>query len=159
MGARESRRRTWWIVAWSIVVPGTALPRDAAGQWRAEPVLGVRFGPPLRASGVLGIGYGTESSIAQFAGPMILGELGLGGARASAGYLFAEPFVAGASLAGTIVRTWHDPSQVAPNRWLVGGEVHVMFFAFNVGFGVYRPVSAPARERRTRYFLNAGLGV
>jgi len=103
--------------------------------------------------------YGDRSAAAQFAGPVALAEVGLGGARVSAGYLFAEPFASGIEMLGSVIRTWGSPAQVEPNRTLAGGEVRVLFFAANAGVGVYRPVGGFGSDRRARYYVNVGLGV
>jgi hypothetical protein len=142
-----------------LAIGQLAVPRGAAAQRRAEPLLGLRFGPPLRAGLAVAITYGDHSAAAQFAGPIALAEVGVGGGRVSAGYLFAEPFATGIEMLGTVMRTWGAPSQVERNRTLAGGEVRVLFFAVNVGVGVYRPVAGFDDDKRARYYVNVGLGV
>jgi hypothetical protein len=94
-----------------------------------------------------------------FAGPIGLGEVGLGGARVSAGYLIAGEFASGIELLASAVRTWGSPSQIQKNRTLVGGELRLSFFLVNAGIGVFRPTSRVADEKRTRYYLNVGIGI
>jgi hypothetical protein len=96
---------------------------------------------------------------APFAGPVAIGEVGLGGARVSAGYLIAGEFASGIELLGSAIRTWGSPAQIDKNRTLFGGELRVSFFLVNAGLGVFRPTSRVAGEKRTRYYLNVGLGI
>ncbi len=120
---------------------------------------GVRFGPPLRASLAVGAAYGNRGAGWSFAGPMVLGDVGIGGARASVGYLFAGPFASGIELLGSALHTWGSPSQLKRNRTLAGGEVRVSYFLVNAGLGVFSPVSGFGTDRRTRFYLNVGLGI
>jgi hypothetical protein len=136
-----------------------AIPQRAAAQWRSELLPGLRFGPPLRAGAALGVGYGAPTGPSPFAGPLALGEVALGGARVSAGYLFAGPFASGIEVLGSALRTWGSPSQAEPWRTLVGGEFRASFFLVNAGVGVFRPVADSGSDRRTRYYLNVGLGI
>lgn len=123
-------------------------------------LIGFRFGPPLKAGFALGVAYGDRMAALPFAGPIVLAEAGLGGTRASAGYLFAGPFASGIEILGTAMRTWGSPSQLEPGRTLAGGELRVAFFFVNVGGAALRPVSGfPDDDRRTRYYLNIGLGI
>src|SRR5688572_2959285 len=115
----------WLAVALSIAMVGGAFPQTAAAQWRAEVLPGLRFGPPIRAGLALGVVYGNRSPIAQFAGPIAIAEGGVGGGRASAGYMLAFPFAAGVEVLGSAVRTWGSPSQIDRKRTLVGGEIRV----------------------------------
>jgi len=132
----------------------------AFGQWRAEMLPGFRFGPPLKAGAALGVAYGKRMARVPFAGPIALAEVGLGGARASAGYFVAGPFASGIEVLGSALRTWRDPSQLEPNQTLAGGELRVSFFLVNVGFAVFHPMAGfPDDDRRTRYYLNIGLGI
>ena len=135
------------------------VPQRAGAQWRAEVLPGVRFGPPLRAGLAVGVGYGKHIAAAQFAGPLLLGEVALGGARVSAGYLFAGPFASGIELLGSAIRTWGSPSQLDRRVTVAGGELRASFFLVNVGVGVFRPVSGFSDDGRTRYYLNVGLGI
>ena len=138
-----------------IVMVGAAFPQRAAAQWRAATLVGARFGPPLRAGFAVGVVYGNSSRIAEFGGPIVLAEAGLGGGRLSAGYFLAFPFVSGVELLGSAVRTWGSPLNADPNVTLIGGELRAIGFAVNVGLGVFRPVG----EGETRYYLNIGLGI
>ena len=158
MGMSRSR----WIlrgVAVLIVMLEGSIPQRAGAQWRPEMLPGVRFGPPLRAGAALGVVYGNRMAGFPFAGPLALGEVGLGGVRASAGYFIAGPFASGIELLASGVRTWGSPSQLERNRTLVGGELRVSFFLVNVGAAVLRPVAGFENDRRTRYYLNVGLGI
>lgn len=153
-------RQRWWTMVVSVVVLGAIVPEGASAQWRVAALPGFRFGPPLRAGFAMALVYGNHTAAAQFAGPMALGEVGLGGARASAGVLFAAPFVTGMEFLGSAIRTWGSPAQLEANRTLAGGELRVFFLAVNVGVGVYRPVAGfEEDDRRTRYYLNVGLGI
>jgi hypothetical protein len=152
-------RRNWWALAVLIVVLESVVAQRAAAQWRTEVFPGVRFGPPMRASLALGVVYGNRTRFAQFAGPIGLMEAGVGGARVSAGYLMAFPFATGVEVLGSAIRTWGRPAQAAAGRTLVGGEVRVLVFAVNAGLGVYRPTRGIGDDRRTRYYLNLGLGL
>src|SRR5574338_421496 len=152
-------RPRWWGLALTIVMLGVANTQRAGAQWHPVALPGLRFGPPLRAGVALGVMYGNRTAAAEFAGPVVIGEFGLGGARASTGVVFAAPFASGLEILGSAIRTWGYPSQVDPNRTLVGGEMRVFFFAVNVGVGVFRPVAGFEGDRRTRYYLNFGLGV
>jgi len=138
-----------------IVMVGAAFPQRAAAQWRAVTLVGARFGPPLRAGFAVGVAYGNRSRIAEFGGPIVLAEAGLGGGRLSAGYFLAFPFVSGMELLGSAVRTWGSPLNADPKVTLIGGELRAIGFAVNVGLGAFRPVG----EGETRYYLNIGLGI
>lgn len=157
---RVSRSRWMWqVVAVFIVMLQAVIPQRVFAQWRAEMLPGLRFGPPLRAGAALGVAYGNHTGPSPFAGPIGVAEAGVGGGRVSAGYFMAGPFASGIQLLGSAVRTWGNPSQVEKKRSLAGGEVRVSFFLVNAGLGVFRPVGRTDGERRTRYFLNLGLGI
>lgn len=147
------------MLALSIVMLEVGFPQRAVSQWRAEVLPGVRFGPPLRAGFAIGVVLGNRTPFAQFAGPMVVAEIGVGGTRASAGYMLAFPFASGAQVLGSIVRTWEASSQAPPNRTLVGGELRVTVLSVNLGLGVFRPVRSAGDDRRTRYYMNVGLGI
>jgi hypothetical protein len=142
-----------------MVMLGAAFPQRAAGQWRAETLVGARFGPPLRAGFAVGVVYGNTSRIAQFAGPIALAEVGLGGGRVSAGYFLAFPFVSGVEALGSVVRTWGSPVQADANVTMVGGELRAIGFAVNVGLGIFRPIGGAEGDGATRYYMNIGLGI
>lgn len=143
-----------------IVMLGSTIPDRALAQRRAEMLPGLRFGPPLKAGAAFGVAYGDRIGRVPFAGPIALVEAALGGARASAGYFVAGPFASGIEVLGSALRTWGDPSQLEPNQTLFGGELRVSFFLVNVGFAVFRPAAGfPDDDRRTRYYLNLGLGI
>lgn len=158
---RLSRSRLrWCTMAAAVVMLGSTPAQRANAQRHASVVPGFRFGPPLRAGLALGVVYGDHTAAAQFAGPIVLGEVGIGGGRVSAGVLFAAPFVSGVEFLGSAIRTWGSPAQLEANRTLAGGELRVFVFAVNIGVGVYRPVAGfDDDDRRTRYFLNVGLGI
>ncbi|HUQ83234.1 MAG TPA: hypothetical protein VM076_18925 [Gemmatimonadaceae bacterium] len=103
--------------------------------------------------------YGNKAGPAPFAGPVAIAEGALGGGRVSAGYLVAGPFASGVELLGSAIRTWGNPAQMEKNRTLVGGELRASFFFVNAGVGVFRPTSGPTSDRKTRVFLNVGLGI
>jgi hypothetical protein len=141
------------------MLSGAATER-AFAQWRAQLLPGFRFGPPLKAGAALGVAYGKRMGRVHFSGPIALAEVGLGGARASAGYFLAGPFASGLEVLGSALRTWGDPSQLEPNQTLAGGELRVSFFLVNVGVAVLGPVAGfPDDDHRTRYYLNIGLGI
>jgi hypothetical protein len=152
-------RPGWLALALCIVMLEGAFPQRASAQWRAEVLPGLRFGPPIRAGFALGVVYGDQAPIAQFAGPVAIAEGGVGGGRVSAGYLLAFPFAAGVEVLGSAVRTWGSPSQIDRKRTLVGGEIRVSFMAVNVGLSAMRTVRSAESDRRTRYYLNIGLGI
>ena len=154
----RSRRRLLRL-ALLIVMVGAAFPQRGAAQWRAETLLGARFGPPLRAGLAVGVVYGKRSRLAEFSGPIAIGEAGLGGGRLSAGYLLAFPFVSGVEVLGSAVRTWGSPWNADPNVTMVGGELRAIGFAVNVGLGVFRRVGAGDGEGETRYYMNFGFGI
>jgi hypothetical protein len=158
MRAPRARWR-FWVTAVSIVMLDLVVPRRGFAQWRAETLPGLRFGPPMRAGFALGVAYGTRTTFAQFAGPLALAELGVGGGRVSAGYLLAGPLASGFEVLGSAIRTWGNTSQAAPGQTLVGGEVRVSFFLLNLGVGVFRPMSDWGSTDQTRYYLNLGLGI
>jgi hypothetical protein len=135
------------------------IPQRVSAQRRAEMLPGLRFGPPLRAGAALAAAYGKPTGPSPFAGPLALGEVALGGARVSAGYLFAGPFASGIEVLGSTIRTWGSPAQLEKNRTLAGGELRVSFFLVNVGASVFRPIAGFRDDRRARYYLNIGLGV
>ena len=135
------------------------IPQRAFAQRRAEVLIGLRFGPPLKASAAVGVGYGKPLGASQFAGPLVLGDVGLGGARASVGWLFAGPFASGVEILGSAMRTWGSPAQLEKNQTLAGGELRASFFLVNAGVGVFRPVAGFGDDSRTRYYLNIGLGI
>lgn len=149
-------RWIWRGATLLIVMLQSTIPQRASGQWHAELMPGLRFGPPLRASAAVALAYGRELRGASFAGPIALGDVGIGGARASVGYLVAGPFASGIELLGSGIRTWGSPAQLEQNRTLAGGEVRVSYFLLNVGLGVFRPLQG---ERKTRFYLNVGLGI
>jgi hypothetical protein len=128
-----------------------------SAQRRAEMLPGLRFGPPLKAGAALGVGFGKPMAGSPFAGPIALGEVGVAGARVSAGYLVAGEFASGIELLASAMRTWGSPSQIDKNRTLAGGELRLSFFLVNVGVGVFRPISSD--EQKARFFLNIGLGI
>jgi hypothetical protein len=148
-----------WVVGVFIGMLGAVVPQRAFAQWRAEMLPGLRFGPPLRAGAALGVAYGNKTGPSLFAGPIVVAEAGVGGGRASAGYLMAGPFASGIEVLGSALRTWGDPSQLTKRRTLAGGELRVSFFFVNAGVGVFRPVDAIKSDRRTRYYANFGLGI
>ena len=158
---RGSRSR--WIrarLSLLIVMLEAITPQRASAQRRAETLIGFRFGPPLKAGFALGVAYGDRMAGLPFAGPILLAEAGVGGVRGSAGFLFAGPFASGIEILGTAMRTWGSPSQLEPGQTLAGGELRVVFFFVNVGGAVFKPVSGfPDDDRRTRYYLNIGLGI
>jgi hypothetical protein len=149
----------WRLAAALIVMIEAAVPQRADAQWRAEMLPGLRFGPPLKAGVAVGVAYGNRLARLPFSGPIALGEAGLGGGRASLGYFFAGPFASGVELLGSAIRTGGSPSQIEKRRTLVGGELRASFFLVNVGVGVFRPTRTVGDERRTRYYLNIGLGI
>jgi hypothetical protein len=136
-----------------------SVPQRAFAQRRVETLPGLRFGPPLRAGFALGAGYGAPLGPFPFAGPLLIGEVALGGARVSAGYLCAGPFASGLELLGSAMHTWGSPAQLEPGQTLVGAELRATFFLVNAGLGVFRPVAGFENDRRTRYYLNVGLGI
>ena len=143
-----------------IMMLGCTSAERAFAQWRAEMLPGLRFGPPLKAGAAFGVAYGKRMARVPFAGPIALAEVGLGGWRASAGYFVAGPFASGIEILGSGLRTWGDPSQLEPNQTLAGGELRVSFFLVNVGVAAFRPMAGfPDDDRRTRYYLNVGLGI
>ena len=157
---RLSRSRLFSCVATFLIVILEALvSQRVSAQSRAEVLPGLRFGPPLEAGAAIGVGFGKPMWGSPFAGPIGIGEVGLGGARVSAGYLIAGEFASGIELLGSAIRTWGSPSQIEKNRTLLGGEFRVSFFFVNAGFGVFWPTSRVAGEKRTRYYLNLGLGI
>src|SRR5689334_25199534 len=116
--------RSWvWRVAAVILTLGCTRAECAFAQWRAEMLPGLRFGPPLKAGAALGVAYGKRMGRVPFAGPIALAEVGLGGARASAGYFAAGPFASGIEILGSALRTWGHPAQLEPNQTLAGGEL------------------------------------
>jgi len=155
---RLRSRRILRAVGVFIVMVEAGVPQRAIAQSRAETLPGLRFGPPLRAGLAVGVGYGNRTAASQFAGPMVIGEVAVGGGRVSAGYVFAGPFASGIQFLGSAVRTWGSPSQLERGRTLAGGELRASFFLLNVGGVVLRPVSGASGDRRTRYYLNVGLG-
>ncbi len=155
---RSTAWSTWIAVGFVAVVGIAGVPIGAGAQWRTEVVAGLRFGPPLRAGLALGVTHGTQVSFAQFAGPMAVAEVGIGGGRASAGYLFAFPFASGVQVLASAVRTWGSPAQADRKETLVGGELRVSFLSVNVGVGVFRPLLS-GDSRRTRIYMNAGFGI
>ena len=97
--------------------------------------------------------------VAQFAGPLVVAEAGVGGGRMSAGYFFAGPVASGLEVLGSAIRTWGNTSQASPGQTLAGGEVRISFFLVNLGVGVFRPIRHEGDDDRTRYYLNLGLGI
>jgi len=156
---RTRSRWIWRSMAVFIVMLEAGIPQRVSAQWRAEMLPGLRFGPPLRAGAALGVGYGAPTGPSPFAGPLALGEVALGGARVSAGYLFAGPFASGIEVLGSALRTWGSPVQLEKHRTLVGGELRLSFFLVNVGASAFRPAGGFGDDRRTRYYLNVGLGI
>ena len=149
-----------WRGAAVILMLGGAGTERVFAQWRAEMLPGLRFGPPLKAGAVLGVAYGKRMGRVPFSGPIALAEVGLGGARGSAGYFIAGPFASGIEVLASALRTWGEPSQLEPNQTLAGGELRVAFFLVNVGVAVMHPAAGfPDDDRRTRYYFNIGLGI
>lgn len=156
---RLRSRWIWRAAAVLIVMLEGVIPQRALAQWHAEMLPGVRFGPPLRASAALGVAFGNRMAGSPFAGPMAVGDVGIGGVRASAGYLFAGPFASGIELLGSAMRTWGAPAQLERNQTLAGAELRVSYFLVNAGLGVFRPVAGFTADHRTRFYLNVGLGI
>jgi len=155
----SSSRGRMLTLALLIVMVEAAFPQRVTAQWRSETLLGARFGPPLRAGLAVGVVYGNRSRIAEFAGPIVIAEAGLGGGRLSAGYLLAFPFVSGVEVLGSAVRTWGSPWNADANTTMLGGELRAIGFAVNVGFGAFRRVGGVDGESETRYYMNIGLGI
>lgn len=155
------RRRSgiWLVVGFLIVMVQALVPQRAFAQRRAAAMPGLRFGPPLRAGFAIGVGYGNRTSVSQFSGVVALGEVAVGGGRVSAGYFLAGPFASGVEFLGSTIYTWGSPSQLERGQFLVGGEVRASFFFVNVGGGAFRPTAGFDDDRRTRYYLNVGLGI
>src|SRR6476661_8878431 len=120
VGGSRSRWKWRYVAALIVMVQG-GIPQRAFAQRRVEALPGLRFGPPLRAGVALGAGYGSPLGPFPFAGPLVIGEVALGGARVSAGYLFAGPFASGIEVLGSTIRTWGSPAQLEPRQTLVGG--------------------------------------
>ena len=156
---RSGSRQTWWGLGVFIVMVQAGIPQRASAQWRAEVLPGLRFGPPLRAGFALGVTFGNNIGVTQFAGLLVIGEVAVGGGRVSAGSLLAGPFASGIEILGSAITTWGSPSQLEQGQTLVGGELRVSWFAVNVGGAVFRPVSGFVDDRRIRYYLNVGLGI
>ena len=154
------RRSRFWMIAGVIIVMVEAgVPQRVSAQRRAAALPGLRFGPPLRAGLAFGVAYGKRVTGSQFGGPIAIGEVALGGARVSAGYLLAGPFASGVEVLGSALHTWGSPSQLERGQTLVGGELRGSFFFVNVGGAAFRPVGGFRADRRTRYYLNVGLGI
>jgi hypothetical protein len=156
---RARSQRMWKALGVLIVMVEAAVPQRAFAQWRSEMLPGIRFGPPLRAGLAVGVTFANRPAATQFAGPLVLGEAAVGGGRVSAGYFFGGPFASGIEMLGSVVRTWGSPSQLERSRTLAGGELRASFFLVNVGVAVLRPMAGFDGDRRTRYFLNVGLGI
>ncbi len=158
---RSSSRRIWWVAGVIIGLIELAHPQRALAQRRATLLPGLRFGPPLRAGFALGVAYGDRLGPSPFAGPIVIGEVGVGGARASVGYFVAGDFASGIEVLGSVITTWGSPSQLERRQTLLGGEIRGSFFLFNLGGGVFRPTGGfrEGDDRRTRYYLNIGLGI
>ena len=156
---RSGSRRMWRALGVVIVIVQAGVPQRAFAQWRTEILPGLRFGPPLRAGLAIGVAVGNRTAATPFAGPVVIGEVAVGGARVSAGYLFAGPFASGIEFLGSAIRTWGSPSQLERRQTLVGGELRASWFFVNVGGGVFRPTAGFVDDRRTRYYLNVGLGI
>ena len=157
---RLSRSRLFSCAATVLIVMLEAVvPQRVSAQSRAELLPGLRFGPPLKAGAAVGVGFGKPLGGSPFAGPIVLGEVALGGARVSAGYLIAGEFASGVEVLASAMRTWGSPAQIEKNRTLLGGELRASFFFVNAGLGVFRPTSRVADEKRTRYYLNVGFGI
>lgn len=152
-------RWVWRSVGVFIVMLELAVPQRAGAQRRAEMLPGARFGPPLRAGVALGVAYGDRVGKSPFSGPMAVGEVGVGGWRGSLGYLVAGPLASGIEVLGSAMRTWGSPAQLRRNQTLVGGEVRMSYFLVNAGLGVFRPAGGFRNDRRTRFYLNVGLGI
>jgi hypothetical protein len=157
--SQSGSRRIWRALGVLIVMVEAGIPQRAFAQWRTATLPGLRFGPPLRAGLAVGVGFGNRTAATQFAGPLVLGEVAVGGGRVSAGYFFAGPFASGIELLGSAIRTWGSPSQLERRTTIAGGELRASFFLVNVGAGVFRPVGGFDGDRRTRYYLNVGLGI
>ena len=151
--------RNWLVVGVLIVMVEALVPQRAFAQRRAATLPGLRFGPPLRAGLAIGIGYGSRTSVSQFAGVLAPGEVAVGGARVSTGFFLAGPFASGVEILGSAIHTWGSPSQLERGQTLVGGELRASLFFVNVGGGAFRPVAGFDDDRRTRYYLNIGLGI
>ena len=122
-------------------------------------VPGLRFGPPLRAGFALALAYGNRGPLSEFAGAIALVEPGIGGVRGSAGYIWTGPFASAVEVLGSALRTWGSPAQLEKNQTLAGAELRGVYFAVNVGVGVFKPVAGFGDDRRRRYYLNVGLGI
>jgi hypothetical protein len=121
---------------------------SAEAQRQVRPLVGIHYGAPLKWSAAVGIGL--LSSDKAEAGLFIAGEPGLGGWKASVGWIrmtgtLGTGRVARLSLLRTEGKPWRAPRQAT----FVGAEYqHMAIFALGARLGVFYRVAAPQGERR-----------
>ena len=121
------------------------------------PALGLRAGIPQKASVAVGLVAGKNyrerghtEDVALYVEP------GLSAGRASLGYINGFGNMgSGFGVAGTVMRTWKDPVNLATNATYVGGELWVwpMFFS-GPRVGVFRRITGTSNG----WFLTADFG-
>ena len=121
---------------------------SAEGQRKVGPLVGIHYGAPLKWSAAVGVAVLASDSTEK--GFFIAGEPGLGGWRASVGWVrmtgnLGTGRVARVTLLRTEGRPWRAPRRAT----FVGAEYqHMVIFALGARLGAYYRVSASEGERR-----------
>jgi hypothetical protein len=111
-----------------------------------SPLGGYHYGVPLKSSGDLALllaGKGDD-----FGGPIIAGEFGAGGWRASAGYFrLTGNLGTGYAMRATYLRTNNRPWRASPRSSFVGAEAQYMpAFVIGARIGAFARVAGVSRR-------------
>jgi hypothetical protein len=121
---------------------------SVSGRWHMLPALGLRAGIPQKLSAALGIVTGRNYREKGHSDDIALYvEPGLSAGRASLGYMSGFGNMGtGFGIAGTAMRTWKDPINLATNATYVGGELWVwpLFFS-GPRIGAFRKITGVTR--------------
>ena len=141
--------------------------RDTEGVF--GPSVAVRWGAPLGLSGSMTILIGElpmMEDLPMGRGALVGLEAGQGGAKLSVGHTvwyhvmgwFPYGAIFGQALKATLVRTWGDPREVAPDATYLGGEAEqgIFFFNLNLGYGVKVGGAADSPDGIVTWSLGVG---
>jgi hypothetical protein len=116
---------------------------------RRLPIVSVNVGAPLKVSASLGVAYSSREFVygrhgVSGSGLVAALEPGLGGVKASGGYMVAAETI-GYGLQAVLIRTWDSPWHAEPNNTYADAEGAARFWPVPRGS---RLVSPLCRERR-----------
>jgi hypothetical protein len=128
------------------------------------PVLGTRFGTPLRISASAGLILGRvsadDAAYHTASGWLVQAEAGAGGGKLALGKaaaLLYGPFrpYAGGALKAVVVRTWGSPLGARPRRTYAGAEVDLALLYVRASVGLLRQVAGSGDDT----MLSWGVGI